>query len=701
VGVEACLREVLWCSSASPSSTTSPSAPQLLPSRGRTLLHRLAATVQSSEDDTLRRHPLSSVFELCMALWGKLDYGWLEEAAASSAYVQARARVETVSQWLEGVCRDTVDRDVQAALEGDGEEAHLDAVFSRLTARQIQHACELLQNEGDHHLALLLAQVCMGDDSARQIVAKQLSNWAECSADATLSSSRLLLYVLAAGKATHTSSNGFVNVCKGLDWRRCLAVHLWYVCPSTCTVSEALADYERGAGLLKDAHTPSSPYCQEPVPQYLADHTLPDSASRISFDICYHLLKLYTDSAYRLDQLLNPAAITPDPLDVTASWLVMALIHSLGYDRVNPVVSNGLHLSMAAYLESVGLWHWAVFALLSLKEEKSRASEVRALLTRHVQILEGIEKEDETFTELHKQKLASHNVGGNDGVAISATRIANYSIEMTNTENREQDAAVDDDVGFVEGDDNSMDTDLSRRLLSRTPSAEVPPLDESIDDGETSFQEYGNLDSYAAREAFIVTHLKVPEKWINESKAILARSFDMIEEEAWYLIKANDLDAAHKLFVDTIAPNAIINENHKYLQRFITAFEASSDDLDVRVADWKVGGAVYAHYLHVLDLVDEIKASEQPFKDKVEALRPRLLALCSQLNSLRTPTAKHRLCVSEVSRVVVGVLRAVLGDDLAATTAVANQIASLPLSKDCALQELNTLTHQYLAAVAS
>ena len=86
---------------------------------------------------------------------------------------------------------------------------------------------------------------------------------------------------------------------------------------------------------------------------------------------------------------------------------------------------------------------------------------------------------------------------------------------------------------------------------------------------------------------------------------------------------------------------------------------------------------------------------------QVECLRPRLLALCSQLNSLHTPTARHRLCVSEVSRVVVGVLRAVLGDDLAATTAIANQVASLPLSRDCALQELNLLTHQYLVNIAT
>ena len=236
---------------------------------------------------------------------------------------------------------------------------------------------------GDHHLALLIAQVCMGDDTPRQIVYKQLHNWSECGADTTMTPERLALYVLAAGKATHHSGAGLVNICKGLGWRRALALHLWYICPSTCTISEALHRYEKAAGLARNGsgsisdtdddianEVVTTPYCQEPLPPYLADHTLPDTAASVSYDICYHLLKLYTQSSYRLDQLLNPATNTPDPLDVTTSWLVMAIIRSLGYTHVSPIVANGIHLSMAAHLEAAGLWHWAIFVLLSIKEEK-------------------------------------------------------------------------------------------------------------------------------------------------------------------------------------------------------------------------------------------------------------------------------------------------------------------------------------------
>lgn len=35
-----------------------------------------------------------------------------------------------------------------------------------------------------------------------------------------------------------------INVCSKLDWKRCLAVHLWYMLPPTASVADALSKYE-------------------------------------------------------------------------------------------------------------------------------------------------------------------------------------------------------------------------------------------------------------------------------------------------------------------------------------------------------------------------------------------------------------------------------------------------------------------------
>ena len=40
------------------------------------------------------------------------------------------------------------------------------------------------------------------------------------------------------------SSECLVNVCSSLDWKRCVAVHLWYMLPPTASVADALAKYQ-------------------------------------------------------------------------------------------------------------------------------------------------------------------------------------------------------------------------------------------------------------------------------------------------------------------------------------------------------------------------------------------------------------------------------------------------------------------------
>lgn len=39
-------------------------------------------------------------------------------------------------------------------------------------------------------------------------------------------------------------SDSVVNVCSELDWKRCVAVHLWFMLPPTASVADALAKYE-------------------------------------------------------------------------------------------------------------------------------------------------------------------------------------------------------------------------------------------------------------------------------------------------------------------------------------------------------------------------------------------------------------------------------------------------------------------------
>ena len=39
------------------------------------------------------------------------------------------------------------------------------------------------------------------------------------------------------------TASGQVNVCKGLDWKRSLALHLWYACQPTAPIREVVGEF--------------------------------------------------------------------------------------------------------------------------------------------------------------------------------------------------------------------------------------------------------------------------------------------------------------------------------------------------------------------------------------------------------------------------------------------------------------------------
>lgn len=66
-------------------------------------------------------------------------------------------------------------------------------------------------------------------------------------------------------------------------------------------------------------------------------------------------------------------------------------------------------------------------------------------------------------------------------------------------------------------------------------------------------------DDYRQKEIFIVNELGIPEKWIYWAKAVKAGTFKLYREQADYLLKAKQWALAHKVIMEHIAPDAIIN----------------------------------------------------------------------------------------------------------------------------------------------
>lgn len=354
--------------------------PLLIPNPGFAAIHDYAGWVSEECQEPSEMEAVVKqwclTWTMCKALWGQL-----RELEASldetNQYVERLQRRKAFSHWLAETAVDRIESEVVM----HQKERPIEAVFSYLTGCRISEACRLAQRSGDHRLSMMLSQLV---GSQQELMRMQLEDWQKQQVDRFIQEERLKVYVLLSGTAVWQSSDKkSINVCSQLDWKRALAVHLWYMLPPTASIAQALQKYEEAFQVSDEGQC----YASYPLPSYLENadlamesETFPPSMQR---DVCFHLLKLYSDRSYDLRQLLDPRSITSDPLDYRLSWHLWMVLQALNYTHLSAQSQGVLHASYAAQLENVGLWEWAVFVILHIPDPVVRESAVRELLIRH------------------------------------------------------------------------------------------------------------------------------------------------------------------------------------------------------------------------------------------------------------------------------------------------------------------------------
>ncbi|XP_075402304.1 nuclear pore complex protein Nup98-Nup96 isoform X5 [Tenrec ecaudatus] len=370
--------------------------PLIVPNPGVAVIHDYADWAKEALGDLLETQIVkhwSLTWTLCEALWGHLKEleSQLDEP---SEYIQILERRRAFSRWLSHTATPQIEEEVSLTRKDNPVEA----VFSYLTGKRISEACCLAQQSGDHRLALLLSQL-VGSQSVRELLTMQLADWHQLQADCFIQDERLRIFALLAGKPVwQLSEQKQINVCSQLDWKRSLAIHLWYLLPPTASISRALSMYEEAFQSTSEGDR----YACSPLPSYLEGSGCiveeEQDSRRPLRDVCFHLLKLYSDRHYDLNQLLEPRSITADPLDYRLSWHLWEVLRALNYTHLSEQCEGVLQTSYAGQLESEGLWEWAIFVLLHIVNSSVREKTVRELLTRHCQLSETPESwAKETF----------------------------------------------------------------------------------------------------------------------------------------------------------------------------------------------------------------------------------------------------------------------------------------------------------------
>uniref|UniRef100_A0A8C1PTZ0 Nuclear pore complex protein Nup98-Nup96 n=1 Tax=Cyprinus carpio TaxID=7962 RepID=A0A8C1PTZ0_CYPCA len=567
--------------------------PFIQPAKGVDALHGYAEWIMEVNKDIRG----GDVWTLCAALWGRLGDRDVETEQYSD-YQQQLERRRSFSHWLSECAAECIEEEVGRALQ----RSHAEAIFSYLTGHCISKACKLSQKSGDHRLALLLSQA-VGSQFCRDLLALQLSDWNNMQTDSFIEEDRLRIFALLAGKPVWQSTDSCINVCSELDWKRCVAVHLWYMLPPTASVADALAKYEsafQGSEEVKRyACPPLPPYVDELELLGLDEEMDETESKKPLYDICFHLLKLYSDRHYTLQQLLDPSTVTADHLDYRLSWHLWNVLQALNYNHLSTPCQGLLHASYAAQLESVGLWEMAIFVLLHIPDSGRRESAVREMLNLHC----------------------------------------------------------------------------------------------SLEETEESME----------KEQFLTEKLLIPIQWIHQAKAIRACREGDKRSEALHLYKAGHWNHCHRLVIQHLASDCIINDNHKYLLEFLEGLAVP--ERSVKIQDWDISGRVYLDYIHVIQTLQDIQQTESPGYE-LERLHTEVTSLCSRIERLPCSKAKDRLAQSEMAKRVANILRVVLSLQQGGEGTpdprhiplcqLAPHIGRLPMPEDYALEELRSLTQSYL-----
>ena len=100
------------------------------------------------------------------------------------------------------------------------------------------------------------------------------------------------------------------------------------------------------------------------------------------------------------------------------------VIVGLGYSHLSEHVAALTHTNFASQLEAYGLWHWAIFVVLHLRDTGRRRKAVLDLLSRHVEIDESLDYTKRE--EFLKEELGIPSMWINEAKAVKGCAMRRY-----------------------------------------------------------------------------------------------------------------------------------------------------------------------------------------------------------------------------------------------------------------------------------
>ncbi|XP_001358641.3 nuclear pore complex protein Nup98-Nup96 [Drosophila pseudoobscura] len=202
-------------------------------------------------------------------------------------------------------------------------------------------------------------------------------------------------------------------------------------------------------------------------------------------------------------------------------------------------------------------------------------------------------------------------------------------------------------------------------------------------------------------ERFIVEQLGVPKTWVDYAKAVRAGSLGKRHLQAKHLLTAKHWAEAHEIIFEYIAPDAIINGQTDYLHRLLIQFEDTEGcSSGIRVPNWANQGQIFLEFIDISSKFKQIRNVQniEDIKARWENLKPQLSELCSRISLLPCPTAKHRLCQTEISQSLNCLVQGmcIVSPQMQSSAVLKVALERLPMPQEFLSKELRTLLDELL-----
>ncbi|KAI9628513.1 hypothetical protein KEM48_011465 [Puccinia striiformis f. sp. tritici PST-130] len=306
-------------------------------------------------------------------------------------------REDGFTRWLEKTVAPSVEQDVRLPSR---QQSKFSGIFQLLTGNQIERACELAIQLGNYRLATLISQCKRSDPTFKTDMVQQNLIWRQLRVDAHLDRDLRKTYELISGNVTVSKGSGKKS--EGLDWKRALGLHFWFL-GSDNNFWVAIKTYEEA--FKRDRCGPP------PIPWYMDSN---GNKSKPTILIDLPNIKIFVDPTHSLESVLEPRGFGPSPFDYRMPWHLYILIAKVmrlrdfedrapimrdieidsdsesddgdhnGINESGSVWADLLTTQYADQLTKLGLIKWSGFVLLHLENPIGRERALKELISRNI-----------------------------------------------------------------------------------------------------------------------------------------------------------------------------------------------------------------------------------------------------------------------------------------------------------------------------